>query len=222
MSDAPRPPQAQTQTAVRTAYDTVAEDYARSMPDTSPEHPLDLTVLDTFIATVGTQPILDAGCGAGRISRYIADRGGRVVGVDLSPQMIAQGRARHPDLDFSVASITDLPHGDASFGGVLLWYSTIHLSETDLGRALDEAVRVVAPGGYVLVAFQSGVGTRDLFQQYSQHGHDVTLERYLRTPDEMAEQLAARGLSEVVRLVRSGNEVDRDGQTMLMHRAGTV
>ncbi|QDO90108.1 class I SAM-dependent methyltransferase [Ornithinimicrobium ciconiae] len=65
------------------------------MPDTSPKHPLDLTVLDTFIATVGTQPILDAGCGAGRISRYIADRGGRVVGVDLSPEMIAQGQARH-------------------------------------------------------------------------------------------------------------------------------
>lgn len=101
---------------------------------------------------------------------------------------------------------------------MLLWYSTIHLSERDLARALDEAVRVVAPGGYVLVAFQSGVGTRDLFQHYSQHGQDVTLERYLRTPDEMAEQLVTRGMAEVVRLVRSGNEVDHDGQTMLLHR----
>ena len=212
----------QTQDSVRTAYDLVAEDYARLMPDTSPEHPLDLAVLDTFIATLGTAPILDAGCGAGRISRYLADRGGEVVGVDLSPEMIAQGQALHPDLDLSVASITDLPHDDATFGGVLLWYSTIHLSDLDLGRALDEAVRVVELGGVVLVAFQSGVGTRDLSKHYSQRGHDVTLERYLRTPDEMAEQLAARGTSEVVRLVRNSTEVDRDGQTMLMHRVGTV
>ena len=74
------------------------------------------------------------------------------------------------------------------------------------------------PLDVTVVAFQSGVGTRDLFRQYSQHGHEVTLERYLRTPDEMAEQLAARGLSEVVRLVRSGNQIDQYGETMLLHR----
>ncbi|QDO90517.1 class I SAM-dependent methyltransferase [Ornithinimicrobium ciconiae] len=207
---------------MRTAYDTVAAAYQRSMPDTRPEDPLDLAMLDSFIASVSGQPVLDAGCGAGRISRYIADRGGRVEGVDLSPEMIAQGRAAHPDLDLSVASITDLPHGDASFGGVLLWYSTIHLAPADLTRALDESTRVLVPGGYLLVAFQSGVGTRDLFQSYSRHGHDVSLERYLRTPDQVAELLVARGLSEQTRLVRRGNAIDQDDQTMLLHRAGTV
>lgn len=216
MSKDSRPHQVQTQATVRAAYDTVAADYARAMPDTGPEHPLDLAVLDTFVARVDGHPVLDAGCGAGRISRYLTDRGGRVVGVDLSPQMISQGRAAHPDLDLSVASITDLPHGDASFGGVVLWYSTIHLSAPELRRALEEAKRVLAPGGHLLVAFQSGTRTRDLFSQYGQHGHDVTLERYLRTPDEVAGQLTALGLSEQVRLIRRGSEVDTDDQTMLL------
>lgn len=205
----------QTQDAVRTSYDTVAADYARMMADTSREHPRDLAVIDDFIAMVDHRPVLDAGCGAGRISRYLTDRGVRVQGVDLSPQMIAQGMARHPDLDLSVASITDLPHGDVSFGGVLLWYSTIHLSDPDLGRALDESLRVLMPGGHLLIAFQSGVGTRALFEGYP--GADVALERYLRRADEVSEQLTARGATEVLRWERSGG-ADSDDHTMLIHQ----
>lgn len=56
----------QTEATVRAAYDTGATDYARAMPDTGPEHTLDLAVLDTFVVRVDGHPILDAGCGAGR------------------------------------------------------------------------------------------------------------------------------------------------------------
>lgn len=208
---------AQTNDTVRTAYDAVAADYSRAMPDTSREHPLDLAILDTFIAMVGRQRILDGGCGAGRISRYIADRGGRVHGVDLSPQMISQARAQHPDLGFDVASITDLPYDDASFGGVLLWYSTIHLSEVDLGRALDESIRLLARGGYLLVSFQSGVGSRKLFEAHQRGGQHGAIDRYLRSTDEMSTQLSERGTTEMVRLVRKGFGVDQDDHTMLLH-----
>lgn len=206
----------QSQESVRRSYDTVAADYARSMPDTSREHALDLAVLDAFIEMVEGRLVLDAGCGAGRISRYLADRGVAVQGVDLSPRMIAQGRARHPDLDLSVASITELPHGDESFGGVVLWYSTIHLSDPELSQALEQTLRVLTPGGHLLIAFQSGVGTRRLFDGYP--GEDVTLVRYLRTTDEVAEQLTASGAAEVLRWERAGEGGDADDHTMLIHR----
>lgn len=207
---------AQTQDSVRRSYDIVAADYARMMPDTSREHPLDLAVLDAFIEMVGHRSVLDAGCGAGRISRYLADHGVPVQGVDLSPRMIAQGRAQHPDLDLSVASITDLPHGDGTLGGVVLWYSTIHLSGPDLARALDESLRVLMPGGHLLLAFQSGVGARVLFDGFP--GEDVALVRYLRTTDEVSEQVTARGTTEVLRLERSGEGGDTDDHTMLIHQ----
>jgi len=74
--------------AVRRAYDTVAQDYAALLPDTRAESPLDLALVDAFAAAVtgsGTGRALDAGCGAGRMSRYLADRGVQVQGVDLSP-----------------------------------------------------------------------------------------------------------------------------------------
>ncbi|HET7799160.1 MAG TPA: methyltransferase domain-containing protein [Humibacillus xanthopallidus] len=79
--------------AVRRAYDTVAEDYAERLPDTRAEAVLDLAMVDAFVAAVradvpdpATAPVLDAGCGAGRMSGYVAARGAAVCGVDSAPE----------------------------------------------------------------------------------------------------------------------------------------
>ena len=80
---------------VRHAYDTVAEDYAAYLPNTRAEAPLDLAMVDAFVAAVTSTAdakVLDAGCGGGRMSRYLADRGCRVEGVDLSSGMVAAAR----------------------------------------------------------------------------------------------------------------------------------
>ena len=72
---------------VRHAYDTVAEDYAARLPDTRAEAALDLAMVDalaTAVAGPGGARVLDAGCGAGRISRYLADRGCVVLHRHLS------------------------------------------------------------------------------------------------------------------------------------------
>lgn len=47
--------------------------------------------------------VLDIGCGAGGLSRMIADAGGAPVGVDISTTMISGARHRHPDLRFELA-----------------------------------------------------------------------------------------------------------------------
>ena len=92
---------------VRVAYDTVAEDYAAYLPDARAEAPLDLAMVDAFVQAVGTgEPVLDAGCGAGRMSRHLADRGVEVSGVDLSPGMISMARRDHPDLEFQAGEGT--------------------------------------------------------------------------------------------------------------------
>ena len=83
--------------SVRHAYDTVAEDYATMIPDTRAEAALDLAMVDAFAAGVGKGArVLDAGCGAGRMSRYLAGRGLAVQGIDLSPGMVAMARRDHP------------------------------------------------------------------------------------------------------------------------------
>jgi SAM-dependent methyltransferase len=209
-------------TCVQQAYDAVADDYAAHLPDTRAEAALDLAMLDHFAAAVetgGGGPVLDAGCGAGRITRYLADRGCSIEGLDLSPAMVAAARRDHPDLTFAVGSIADLPHPDTRFAGVLLWYSTIHTPPDHLGRVFTEVARVLRAGGHLLLAFQSGHGTRDVAAAYRRFGHDVQLQRYLTTADDVATQLSAVGLTETCRLVRAAQRPERDTQAMLLARA---
>lgn len=78
---------------VRTAYDTVAEAYSEALPDTSFEAPLDMAMINDFCARIRAAPgrkVIDAGCGAGRLSVRLAEAGLDVTGVDLSPGMVRQ------------------------------------------------------------------------------------------------------------------------------------
>ena len=208
--------------SVQRAYDAVAVDYAAHFPDTRPEAPLDLAMVDAFAAAVGGSSggqVLDAGCGTGRMSRYLADRGCSVQGVDLSSGMVAMARRDHADLAFAVGSLTSLPFADASFAGVMLWYSIIHTPPAHVARIVAETARVLRPGGHVLVGFQSGTGTRDVSEAYRRYGHDIQLERHLYTADDVAAALEAAGLRETCRLVRRPQGPERDDQAFVTAQA---
>jgi ubiquinone/menaquinone biosynthesis C-methylase UbiE len=205
--------------SVRLAYDAGAEDLAARLPDTRAEAPLDLAMVDTFAEAVTSEDdprVLDAGCGTGRMSRYLAERGCQVEGVDLSPGMIAMARRDHPDLVFTVGSLTDLPYPDDEFAGVMLWYSIIHTPPAGQSRIFAEATRVLRPGGYVLVGFQSGEGTRDVAWA---HRREVPLERHRYTEDQVASKFQEAGLGEVCRVVRRAQCEELDGQAFLLAQA---
>lgn len=207
---------------VRRAYDTGAEAYVGAIPDTRVEAPLDLAMVDAFAGAVtasGDPRVLDAGCGAGRMSRYLAERGCLVRGVDLSPSMVALARRDHHDMEFTVGSLADLPYPDDQFTGVMLWYSTIHTPPAGQARLFAEAARVLRPAGYLLVGFQAGEGTRDVSPLYRQLGYEVTLHRYLYPVDQVASLVEAAGLREVCRLLRRPRSGERDDQAMLLAQA---
>lgn len=207
---------------VRHAYDTVAEDYAAHLPDTRVEARLDLAMVDAFVAAVTSgddKRVLDAGCGTGRMSRYVAQRGCLVEGVDLSPGMVAMARRDGPDLGVTVGSLSELPYANDQFAGVLLWYSIIHTPPAGQGRIFAEAARVLRPGGHLLVGCQAGAGTRDVAPAYRRLGHEVELARHLYTADQVATLIEAAGLREVCRLVRRAQGNERDDQAVLLARA---
>lgn len=205
------------QASVRSAYDEVADDYATLIPDTRAEAAVDLAMVDAFAASAGEGArVLDAGCGAGRMTAYLSKRNVAVHGVDLSPGMVRMARRDHPALPFAVASLTDLPHPDDSVDGVLLWYSTIHTPPEDQPRLFQEAARVLRPRGWLLVGFQSGHGVHDAAATYRAYGHDVTLLRYRFTADDVASWLGAAGLSEQCRLVRRPAGRERDDQGFVL------
>lgn len=208
------------QRGVQRAYDTVAETYANHIPDTSAESPLELAMVDAFIAAVAAEGddgrVLDAGCGTGRMGRYLTDRGCAVQGIDLSPGMIDMARRDHADLEFAVGSLTDLPFPDDTFAGVMIWYSAIHTPPEGQPHIFEEAARVLRPGGHLVMGLQAGEGTRDVSASYRRFGHEVELERYLYAADDVAAFATVAGLSEVARLVRRPQGSQRDDQAALL------
>lgn len=206
-------------TQVVATYDAVAADYAARFPATEPEDPLDLAMIEHVVATLApSATVLDAGCGTGRISRYLADRGCQVTGLDLSPGMVAMARRDHRDLTFAVGSIVQLPHADASFDAAVYWYSTIHSPDSLLPRIAVEAARVLRPDGLVLLAFQVGQGSRDVANGYRALGHDVSLTRFHRTLAEVTDVLVSAGFAVVAQLERQPGPDERDPQAFVIGR----
>jgi ubiquinone/menaquinone biosynthesis C-methylase UbiE len=199
-------------------YDTVAASYAALIPDTSYEAPLDLGLLDHFIASLPDwdAPVLDAGCGAGRMLGYLAARGvARVEGVDLSAEMIRQAQVAHPGTPLTVADMSALPFGDGTLRGVLSWYSIIHTSPSDCAVVMEEFSRVLTSGGLLLLAYQAGTGERVIDGAY---GHDVTLRAYLHRTGYLTDLLAAKGFELVASADRAPRPQERSPQGFIIGR----
>jgi SAM-dependent methyltransferase len=95
------------------------------------------------------QAVLDAGCGEGYMSRLLAQRGARVVGVDRSPALIqaaaGHGRGRAGAARFVLGDISTLPVVSGGFDGVVCNHSLNEMR--DPRPALSECARVLRPGG---------------------------------------------------------------------------
>jgi malonyl-CoA O-methyltransferase len=98
------------------------------------------------------QHALDVGTGTGAGARTIRERfpTAEVVGVDVSPAMVAEARRLVPDATFVEGDAAKLPFGDASFDLA---------AHSNMIPFLDETARVLRPGGWTLFAFSSGPET---------------------------------------------------------------
>ncbi len=93
--------------------------------------------------------VLEVGCGTGLVLSRIAPVASKVVGVDLSPGMLAKARAR--GLEVREGSATALPFEDASFDVVCSFKVLAHVP--DITTAMREVSRVLRPGGVALLEF---------------------------------------------------------------------
>jgi len=185
--------------ATRRSYDATADDYAEWIRGELAAKPFDRSVLAVFAELV-RGPVADVGCGTGRITSHLAGLGVDVSGVDLSPGMLAAARRAFPDLTFTEGTMTALPIADGTLGGVVAWYSTIHVPDEDLPAALAEFHRVLRPGGLLQLAFQAGTGVEHRTRAGE---HDVSLTFHHRHPDTMAELLGDNGFTVRARVLRT-------------------
>ncbi|MEV4672829.1 MULTISPECIES: class I SAM-dependent DNA methyltransferase [Actinomadura] len=193
-----------TETDTRTAYDAVATLYADMFSDSLAGLPLDRAMLTAFADLVrGQGPVAELGCGPGHVTAFLHSLGLDASGVDLSPAMIARARADHPHLGFTEGTMTALDLPDGGLAGALAWYSIIHLEPAEVARAFAEFHRVLAPGGHLLLGFQSGGG-------HEPEAFDHKVVRAYRWPVDAVADLGRRaGLTEVARMLRTPTEIER-------------
>jgi len=145
--------------AVRAAYDSAAKDYAETFGSDLLQLPLDLQLLEAFQERIGAgASVLDLGCGPGRVGHFLADRGHRVVGLDLSMEMLFVARQRFGNRLLACGDMRRIPFGSGSFSGVLAFYSVHNLARAEIGTALGEIHRVLNASGTFLVATHMGSG----------------------------------------------------------------
>src|SRR6476646_9989452 len=95
--------------ALQRSYDQVTPEYAARFLDALAHKPLDRALLDGFAEQVPrSAPVADVGCGPGQIGLYLLGRGLRVVGVDLSPAMVALAAQLTPEIAFRQGNMLDL------------------------------------------------------------------------------------------------------------------
>lgn len=190
----------------RTAYDTVAADYADTLKDHLAQAPLERALLGTFAELVeagGGGPVADVGCGPGRITVHLDKLGLDVRGVDLSPEMVAVARRLYPGISFAVGTMTDLDLSDGALAGLVAWYSVIHTPPTLLPDVFAEFARVVRPGGHLMMAFQAPwEGDFEKRRVEQAYGHAVATDAYRLSPDRITDMLAAAGIEVTTRVVR--------------------
>jgi SAM-dependent methyltransferase len=122
-----------------------AEDWVRWAR--TPGHDHYWSYRDTFFELLPPpgERAVELGCGEGRVSRDLAARGHRVVGVDSSSTLVRHAREAHPAGSYVVADGVAVPCAGASFDLAVAYNSLQVVS--DMAGTVHEAARLLRPGG---------------------------------------------------------------------------
>ena len=165
-------------------YDAVAGAYADALLDELDGKPFDRWLLER-LAAAADGPVADVGTGPGHVAAHLAAAGAdNVIGFDLSPGMVAEARARWPELRFEVADLRSLPAPDGGGGWALVtaWYALVHLAGSEIASAIAALTGAVRPGGTLAFAVHIGRAVRHLDDWM---GHDVDIVFTFHDPDRV-------------------------------------
>ena len=169
------------------SYEHVADLYEAKFLHELEAKPRDRTVLTAFASLAG-DPVVELGCGPGQVGAFVRASGRRVVGFDLSPAMARRAAGR---LDAAVVGdLRRLPFAAGALGGVLAYYSLIHVRRAEVPATFFELGRVLRPGGRLLLAVHEGEGELAVDEFL---GEPVPFVATLFGLDELVDGLTAAG-----------------------------
>jgi SAM-dependent methyltransferase len=165
------------------SYDEAAQEYAEKTWNICLRR-----ALDSFARYLIPGALtIDIGCGPGRDVELLRQRGGRVVGTDLSLGMLQEARLR-VGRALVCADMIALPCASESFDGIWLCGALLHLPHAVAPQALAEARRLLRPDRPLYVSVQQGTG-----EDWNTTNGSRFIAYY--QPDELASLIRAAGFA---------------------------
>lgn len=198
-------------------YDRIATHFSKTREHAWPE-------VASFLADRSGAVGLDVGCGNGRHCEPLRERTERVVGVDVSGELLREARSRARDrgyaagVSFVRGDAAALPAGDDRVDLAVYVAALHHLRPRERRVvSLSELSRVLAPGGRALVSAWSTAHNRFDAGADDDEGFDTTVDwtlpggetvprfYHIYAPREFDADLTASDLRVVESVVSSGN-----------------
>lgn len=134
---------------IKETYNKIAEDWDR-------EHTSDtwwISGTDKFISLFKKDDlILDIGCGAGWKTKYLTERGLKVIGMDISENMLRLAKKRNPSSEFIIGDMRKEIKTNKKFDGIFAQASLLHISKKDLANTLKNILKVLKKNGFLYIA----------------------------------------------------------------------
>lgn len=144
---------------VKEYYDVTATGWSDEYYKEKLKHPLTAKFFECFSKGGTPHPkILDLGCGAGYDSKILSDLGAKVVGVDLSENLIEIAKQNVKGCKFFVGDITDKLTNLGKFDGIMCLATVIHIDVDKIRETLQNIASALKRGGLLVVSVIDGVG----------------------------------------------------------------
>ncbi|HEY8979653.1 MAG TPA: class I SAM-dependent methyltransferase [Streptomyces sp.] len=148
---------------VKSVYRQVADEYDERIPGLGPSDDMFTQSERDFLiqAIRSGEKVLDIGCGTGRFTVPMAEKGAEVSGLDISQPMLDVASRklaeRGLNADLREGDMAHLPFPDSSFDTVTSMLALMHVPLEDRPAVFGEVARVLRPGGRMLLGVKNSV-----------------------------------------------------------------
>ncbi|MFH0714911.1 MAG: class I SAM-dependent methyltransferase [Candidatus Diapherotrites archaeon] len=153
--------------------------------------------------------ILDAGCGPGNAAKRFAEKGHKVVGIDLSKKMIEFAKKKVKNAEFFVMDVENISL-EEKFDAVWAAFVLLHLPREKHQKVLEKFSHLLKADGILYLGLIEGEGETIMAEPYNRKYKQY----FVRVSKTEIEQKLARAGFEVVDY--STEEFDEEGDVFLL------
>jgi SAM-dependent methyltransferase len=150
-------------------------------------------------------PVADIGCGSGRDAAWLCANGYRAQGFDASEGLLTEARRRHPEVQFTLATLPDLAGvTESAFANVLCETVIMHLEPDAITPAVKRLLSLLVPGGILYLSWRvtEGADRRDEFGRlYAAFDPERVLSALTGTGMLLDEQVGSVSSGKLIRRV---------------------